>query len=169
MRTRKFFFVCAMSMLLCSNMIAQPAANNNDKKQQRPTPEQMLDHQAKAMQQRLLLDEQKAAEFAPLYKEYLKALQECRTVQKQDKKQELTDAEIEQRIENGFAAEKKVITTKETYFKKFKKILNAKQLDLVFRERMPMQGQPKNFRPGNNQQRRQGQPGQPQMPQQPNK
>lgn len=158
-----------MAALLSTNMMAQPAANNQDKKQQRPTPEQMLEHQTKAMQQRLLLDEQKGAEFASLYKEYKKALQDCRPAPKQGKQKELTDAEIEQCIEASFTTEKKIIETKESYYKKFKKILNARQLNVIFgpKNKAPRQGQ--NNRPDKNNHPFPGNPGQPQMPQQPNK
>ena len=55
--------------------------------------------QVKKAQKRLLLDEETAAKFAPLYKEYLEAMKECKPAPKQlqkGEKKELTDAEIDQ-------------------------------------------------------------------------
>lgn len=131
MKTKRFFATCMMAVLLSASIFAQNQ-NQNDKthKQQRLTPEEMVNKHTESMQQRLLLDDATAQKFAPIYKEYLTALQKCRACGEQ--KKELTDAERIARIENGFATQKQIIETKEACYKKLKKVLNARQLETVF-------------------------------------
>ena len=76
-----------------------------------------------------------AAKFAPLYKEYLQAMKDCRpVVDKETKKAEMTDTDIEKAIQDRFDARQKALDVQKKYFKKFKEILNAKQLQKVFHQ-----------------------------------
>ena len=141
MKAKRFFTTCMMAALLCVSISAQnQTPNDKARKQQKPTPEEMVTKHTEGMQRRLLLDDATAEKFAPIYKEYLTALQQCRKCT--EPKKELTDAERTERIENGFAAQKKRIETQETYYKKLKKILNARQLEIVFSQQKhhPKQG-----------------------------
>ena len=50
---------------------------------------------------------------------------------------ELTVAEIDQMMQDRFAARKKLVETQETYYKKFKKILNIRQVEVLFKDNGP--------------------------------
>lgn len=102
---------------------------------QKPTPEQMMDRHVKMMEKKLVMDDATAAKFTPLYKEYLQAMKDCRpAVNKDVKKAEMTDAEIEKAIQDRFDARQKALDVQKKYFKKFKEVLNAKQLQKVFQQ-----------------------------------
>ena len=97
MKTNRLFITIMMAAIFsCGNMLAQNAQAPNQKK--KLTPEQRQEMQINRMQKSLMLDDETAAKFAPLYKEYLEALKACRTEMKQEKPQqrkaERTDAEI---------------------------------------------------------------------------
>lgn len=104
MKTKRLFTALMMAtMMSCGIILAQPG-----QKEKKLTPEQRIEMQVKKAQKRLLLDEETAAKFAPLYKEYLEAMKECvypKQLQKGEKK-ELTDAEIDQMMQDRFAARK---------------------------------------------------------------
>lgn len=136
MKAKKLFATCLTATLLCiSNLPAQEANQEPQKKApQRPTTEERIAKQTEFMQQRLLLDEKTAAQFAPIYKEYLNELNQCKPqLEKPEQGKKLTDAEIEKRIESQFSMQKKRIETQEAYYNKLKKVLNAKQLEQIFR------------------------------------
>ena len=140
MKTNRLFITVMMAAIFsCGNMLAQNAQAPNQKK--KLTPEQRQEMQINRMQKSLMLDDETAAKFAPLYKEYLEALKACRTKMKQEKPQqrkaERTDAEIKKQLEERLAKQKKVVETKQTYLAKFEKILNARQLEKVFRMDRP--------------------------------
>lgn len=117
-----------------------------------------MDASLKRLEGRLMLDEETAAKFAPLYKEYLEALRNCRPECPKEKGQkECTDAEIEKRLEEHIACERKRLDVQEEYLQKFKKILNARQLQAVMSPKgmemkhHKMKGPRPNFpAPGNN-------------------
>ena len=46
----------------------------------------------------------------------------------------MTDAEIEKAIQDRFDARQKALDVQKKYFKKFKEVLNAKQLEKVFQQ-----------------------------------
>lgn len=136
MKTKRLFTTLMMAtMMSCGIILAQPG-----QKCQKLTPEQRIEMQVKKAQKRLLLDEATAEKFAPVYKEYLEAMQQCKPtcpkLQKGEKK-ELTDAEIDQMMQDRFAARKKLVETQETYYKKFKKILNIRQVEALFKDNAP--------------------------------
>lgn len=67
MKTKRLFTALMMAtMMSCGIILAQPG-----QKEKKLTPEQRIEMQVKKAQRRLLLDEETAAKFAPLYKEYL--------------------------------------------------------------------------------------------------
>lgn len=133
-------FITLMVVLAVSMSSLNVFAQNNQVKpiqqkrtEKRITPEQMMERHIKMMESRLVLDDATAAKFNPLYKEYLQALKECRPATcKKAAKTEMTDADIEKCIQERFEAQKKALDIQQKYFQKFKKILNAKQLRMVF-------------------------------------
>lgn len=105
----KFIYVMMAALLIGSQTISAQNKDNKDQKQ-RPTPEQMMQRQANQMVKTLRLDDATAAKFTPVYEGYLKALRECRMMNrhernrrnnaeaKQTAKPVPTDAEIENRL-----------------------------------------------------------------------
>ena len=87
----------------------------------------------------LKLDDETAAWFAPLYKEYNLALMVVAQKYRNEKK-ELDDAEILESIVNSFARAEEEVAVKRTYFLKFQEKLTPKQLQSVFMPRMNRQG-----------------------------
>lgn len=150
---KKFNVFLTMILLVVSgNVFAQ---EKQVKKPAQCTPEQCLEMQVKHMEQTLCLDDATSAKFVPLYKEYMQAIKGC--CSKPDvnqKKADRTDEQIIQGMKDRFAAQKKMLETKEKYFAQFQKFLNARQLEKVFAPRHEMM--PKRMR--------NAQPGVPQKP-----
>lgn len=118
--------------LMAQNTLGSPVQN---RVRQEATPEQMMDRHVKMMEKKLVMDDATAAKFTPLYKEYLQAMKECcPAVCKKDRKAEMTDAEIEKAIQDRFDARQKALDVQKKYFKKFREILNARQLEKVFQQ-----------------------------------
>lgn len=138
MKTRLMTLVVIMAVSMGGfGLMAQntPDAPAHKRAKQKPTPEQMMDMYVKMMEEKLVMDDATAAKFTPLYREYLQAMRDCRpAVNKEVKKAEMTDAEIEKAIQDRFDARQKALDVQKKYFKKFKEVLNAKQLEKVFRQ-----------------------------------
>ncbi|MDN0051409.1 hypothetical protein QVN91_00210 [Bacteroides caecigallinarum] len=138
MKTRLMTLVVMMAVSISSfSVMAQNAQDVPAQRRvkQKPTPEQMMDRHVKMMEKKLVMDDATAAKFTPLYKEYLQAMKDCRPAEcVKAKKAEMTDAEIEQAIQNRFDARQKALDVQKKYFKKFKEVLNAKQLQKVFQQ-----------------------------------
>ena len=149
MKTSKWIVMFMCMTLCCSNnLFAQDNAGNRP--QRKFDPEKMIEWQTKQMEKKLILDDETSAKFAPLYKEYLNAIRSCFTNEKtpQAPRKDLTDEERDQRMQNYFNVQKKVIETKQAYYDKFKKILNVKQVELLFKEQNSRPKAP--FRKDNN-------------------
>lgn len=128
----KTMYVClafAMSVLALS-------AQTPENQRKQLTPEQRVEQQVERMEKQLLLDDETAAKFAPLYKEYIEALAQCRPAAPKEKikprQEKLTDEAIDQRMQARFELQKKRLDVKETYYKKFKEILTMRQVEKIF-------------------------------------
>lgn len=138
---KKMLFTLAFAAISCTTLFAQNMPEPQ-KKQRKPI---TIEKQVNRMANQLMLDDATAAKFAPLYKEYLESLQGC-CAQNCCKKAAacpksnatLTDKEIEARIEKRFEMQQQRLDIQKKYFDKFKKILNAKQLEKVFAPRPKM-------------------------------
>ena len=80
----KFIYVMMAALLIGSQTISAQNKDNKDQKQ-RPTPEQMMQKQANQMVKTLMLDDATAAKFTPVYEGYLKALRECRMMNRHER------------------------------------------------------------------------------------
>lgn len=124
------------------------SAQTPEKQRKHLTPEQRVEQQVERMEKQLLLDDETAAKFAPLYKEYLETLAQCRpTPQKEEiraRREKLTDEAIDQRMQARFELQKKRLEIKESYYKKFKEILTMRQVEKVF---APHSGRTPRFTP----------------------
>lgn len=146
MKTTRLFSTLILAVCLgCGGIMAQNAPQKNCPAKAgkgnctKMTPEQRMDMQATRMGKQLMLDDSKLAQFTTLYKEYLTALKDCRQTPDDEKVKpcERTDAQIQQEIEKGFEMRQKVLDTQKKYYNSFKKILNARQLEKVFRMDRP--------------------------------
>lgn len=142
MKTKMMYVLVAVLLMGSSTLSAQGKDNKNQK--QRPTPEQMMRRQANQMVKTLMLDDAAAEKFVPVYEGYLKALRECRMMDRpgrdrqnnvddsQAAKPVPTDAEIEKQIKNQFAQSRKILETREKYYDEFRKILSPKQIMKIY-------------------------------------
>lgn len=138
---KKMLFTLAFAAISCTTLFAQNMPEPQ-KKQRKPI---TIEKQVNRMANQLMLDDATAAKFAPLYKEYLESLQGCcaqscckNTAACPKSNATLTDKEIEARIEKRFEMQQQRLDIQKKYFDKFKKILNAKQLEKVFAPRPKM-------------------------------
>ena len=119
----KFFVALAAAVMFTGTLFAQ-------EKKQAPTPEQRIEKRAERMQKRLMLDDATAAKFAPVYKEYLKAMAECRPTCA--KCENPTDAQIKENIGKRIDAQQKALEVEKKYYKKLSSILSGRQLQVIF-------------------------------------
>ena len=119
----KFFVALAAAVMFTGTLFAQ-------EKKQAPTPEQRIEKRAERMQKKLMLDDATAAKFAPVYKEYLKAMAECRPTCA--KCENPTDAQIKENIGKRIDAQQKALEVEKKYYKKLSSILSGRQLQVIF-------------------------------------
>lgn len=89
-----------------------------------------IEFRVKRMADKLMLNEEQKENFAPLYQEYLEAKAACRPQLVFGK--ELTDEQIESNLEQMMDVREKSLKIDKKYYKKLSKVLNAKQLDMIF-------------------------------------
>lgn len=89
-----------------------------------------IEFRVKRMADRLMLDDSRNEKFAPLYKEYLEAKAACRPQLVFGK--ELTDEQIESNLEQMMDVREKSLKIDKKFYKKLSKVLDAKQLDMIF-------------------------------------
>lgn len=94
---------------------------------------ELMDKRCNRMVSELSLDDATAAKFTPLYREYMNELRANHTnAVRCNKKGQCSDAERLECMENGFNMRQKMLDTQKKYYDKFKKILNARQLETMF-------------------------------------
>ncbi len=127
---KKIFMTLAIA---CMAIMPSMAQNNKVEKKQL-TPEERFERKANALSDKMMLDDATKAKFVPMYQEYLKELKEVCPNKEVAKKpcSELTEKEISERMEKCFDAKQKRLDIEKKYYKKFKTILNARQLQQVF-------------------------------------
>ncbi len=113
------------------------------RKMQQMDPAKMIEMRTKYMCNELMLSEETAAKFAPLYKSYLDEMQKVMNIGRKSKEEiealknkgprEITDKEIDEQFKARFERTAKMNTLQETYYGKFRKILSAKQVSKIFR------------------------------------
>ena len=98
---------------------------------------QRIEQQVRQYTAAFSLNEAQAQQFSALYKEYSKKLRAIHDRYYQPRPAEgtsLTDEQIEQRILDNFAQSRAIIDVREQYYKKFRKILTAKQINRIFED-----------------------------------
>lgn len=131
----RLFVTMTLAALLCSGNVMARSPQKPEKREL--TPAERMDASLKRLEGTLMLDEETAAKFAPLYKEYMEALRNCcqQCSPKEKEPKEYTDAEIEKRLEDRLDCQQKKLDIQKTYLQKFRKILNARQLEAVMSPR----------------------------------
>lgn len=141
---RKVFYL--MLALLIGGQVSVLAQNQQKKNNKRKfTPEQLMERQTNQMMEALMLDDETAAKFAPVYKDYLKELNDCRMKYRKPKsakpatngtelipKPLPTDEEVEKMITDRFEKCRQILDIREKYYKEFKKILSPRQILKVY-------------------------------------
>lgn len=130
MKTRILCFLSAL-FLLAGSLQAQETKEGKDaQRQKKPDFKEM---QLKQVLNALMLDDQTAAKFTPVYQDYQNEMEACRLPRvKKQRGVEMTDDEIAQEIEQQFTQGRKLIDVKEKYYKEFKKILTMKQIRKIY-------------------------------------
>lgn len=119
------------AIISCGNLSAQSPQSTTPRKQ--INPEELMEKRIQLLQDKLALDEATAAKFTPLYKEYMKEMRACHFNRGEFKRDtNMSDSEREKCIERGLECKQKMLDTQEKYYKQFKGILNARQLEILF-------------------------------------
>lgn len=148
----------ALALCIAGSLSAQPRPKQEAPRAEKPrlTETERIQRQANRMSDELMLDDQTSAKFMDIYQRYLTEMKECReefrkTMAPDGNPQEeseyagkpetdLTDAEIENRIENRFAHNRKMLDIREKYYKELKKILTPRQLQKIYDKRPVIAG-----------------------------
>ncbi len=145
----KNFMYAVLAFLLMGSQMTLMAQENDKVRKQRPTPEQVMQMQTDQMIKVLMLDDDTAAKFTPVYQNYLKELNECRmmnrkprapkegvekqNVQKQPK-QPMTDDEIAKMLKAQFEQSRKMLDIREKYYNELSNILTQKQIMKIYQQ-----------------------------------
>lgn len=126
-----------MALAVMCLATAPAGAQDNRDKGGKAAAEQAWQRRAEAMAGRLMLDDGTKAKFVPMYKEYVGKLSEARRPAKVAPKNaaQPTDKEILEGIEQEMDAQQKALDVKKAYYKRFKGMLNARQLKQLFGRR----------------------------------
>lgn len=98
--------------------------------QAKPQGEKKLELRAMKMANKLKVDDSQKEKFIELYQEYLEDKAACRPQLVIGK--ELTDKQVKSNLEEMMSVRKKSLKIDKKYYKKLAKVLNAKQLDMIF-------------------------------------
>ncbi len=122
MKTRVFIMAMVVAFASFANVQAQ--------KPMKPGHENKIEFRAKRMADKLMLEDSEKEKFESLYEDYLEAKVACRP--KLVFGNELTDEQLEANLEEMMAVREKNLKIDKKYYKKFSKVLGAKQLDMIF-------------------------------------
>lgn len=99
-------------------------------------PEKMAQFAAQKMAEELLLTDDAAADFIPVYKQYKKEFGEINAKyrpKKEEKPQARTDASIEAEIKANFDKSQEILDLRKAYYEKFSKVLSQRQIQQLYR------------------------------------
>ena len=122
--------IIAMTMLMALNLHAQQPANRQQAMQR-------IEQQVRHYSEAFALSEEQAQQFATLYKAYNKQMCAIHDQYRHERTAEgttLTDEQIEQRILDNFAQSRAILDAREQYYKEFRKILTASQINQIFED-----------------------------------
>ena len=157
---KKSILIAMLAALMSQNIFAQQNPQGvkkqkqdkqervNKEGRQRWSAEKMVQMQTARLTNELMLDDANAAKFKDIYQSYQKDLQTVRQKyhpkreqaqkpaegekpQMKERKQ-ITDQDIEERILNQMKEQKEMLSVKESYYAKFRKVLSPKQIQKVY-------------------------------------
>lgn len=145
----KKIMILAISAVLAANVCAHEQKQECKGKQF--SQQERVEMDIHRLTQELYLSDQQAANFAVTYREYAAEMEKllpkkcCHAEAEQGKQQppkELSEKELDQMAKERFAKQKAVIALKEKYYDKFRKDLNARQVEKVLRLNEPFGPKP---------------------------
>ena len=147
MKNMKKLMFLALGALLAANVCAQDPKRDCPKelREQQPTPEQRVEMDIKYFIHELYLSDKQAENFAALYREYsakLEAVKEKMKPAKPEAGKTLSDKELDKQAKLRIAAQKELADLQSKYYDKFRKELNARQVEKVLRLNEPFGGKP---------------------------
>ena len=126
MTMKKLMMAVCFALLAGGTMYAQ---ENKNLPQRKADPEKV----AQRMASRLMLDDEAAAKFIPLYQAYMEELRACRPEpNKAARGNDATDEEIDKMMLSRFEAQEKRLDVQKKYYGKFKEVLTVKQAKELF-------------------------------------
>lgn len=131
MKTKRILVVAILATVLSSmQVMAQNKKQDNVNREAKMN--ELLDKRCQRIESQLSLDDKTAAKFTPLYKEYMQSIRNCHPTNRDNRKGELSDSERIKRMDDGFKTRQMMLDTQKKYYNEFKKILNARQLEMLF-------------------------------------
>lgn len=141
----KKLMILAISAILAANMSAQEVKHECCKGKQL-TQEERVEFDIKRLTHELYLSDKQAANFAVTYREYAAKLDELFKknipAAQQEPGKELTDSELDALAKQRFKGLKDLADLQEKYYAKFRKDLNARQVEKVLRLNEPFGPKP---------------------------
>ncbi len=138
---RSIIYTLVMAMVMMCTLNASADDKKRDGGKPNVTPEMRAQRNAERMAQQLKLDDATTSKFIETYKAYeaekgkvyKKYMGERKAAPAEgEKPQRKTDAEIEKEILNKMAMGRAIIDVRESYYKKFRKFLNPRQIQYIF-------------------------------------
>lgn len=135
MKKNIFAIVASAILAFGMNAYAQPQQQKKEGGEsfQRPTPEQMIEHQAARIASELALGDDATAKFITTYKAF-KAEQTAINKQavRKPHDHEMTDAEVEAKIKSDFEISHAILDLREKYYYEFRTFMNPKQIQKMY-------------------------------------
>ena len=128
---KKILLVLGCVILAMTNVMAQDAKREPAKEGRKKV--NFEEMQLKQVLGALMLDDNTAAKFTPIYKKYQEEMKACHMPRPAKKYQDMTDDEIAKSIEEQFAHGRKMLDVKEKYYKEFKNVLNIRQIQKIYK------------------------------------
>lgn len=128
--------IIAMTLLMAVSLHAQQA-DGNGQTGNRQQAMQRIEQQVRHYSEAFALNEEQAQQFGTLYKAYNKQMRAIHDQYRHERTAEgttLTDEQIEQRILANFAQSRAILDAREQYYKEFRKILTASQINQIFED-----------------------------------
>lgn len=128
-------FLLSAALLLVAGAMAFAQPQNQVAEKQELTPEQRAENKARIISDRLLLSDETAVKFVPLYKEYSLNIQAINKKYRPERKRssEKTDSEIDADIRKGFKKSQEILDNRIAFYEKFIKVLTPRQVREMYK------------------------------------
>ncbi len=136
---KKKVIVLMLAVLLSASAVSaqeKKSADASGKECEKPNFEQMDARAADRIADDLCLDDATSAKFVAIYKSYRKDLRKAKgdcCKQREHRDKNVSDADVEKSIKEGFKTKRAVIDVQEKYYSEFRKYLSPKQIKKAMR------------------------------------